>query len=249
MEIDRSSMKVNINRFCVVHLSVFVLVLTTLCELGLCREEGFIRMKTLGVGGVHDCRGSQNSFEIESIARFAVQEHNNKENGLLEFARVVKAKEQVIAGKMYHLTLEAIDAGKRKVYEAKVWVKPWMNFKQLQEFKWAHDAPSFTPSDLGGKRDGHGSGWQPVPTHDPVVQDAAYHAVKTIQQRSNLLSPYELLEIILAKAKVHEDSAVLDLLLKVRRGSKEENLKVIVNKNIEGMFYLDHMEQDHALMC
>lgn len=51
----------------------------------------------------------------------------------------MKAKEQVVAGKTYHLTLEAIDGGKKKIYEAKVWVKPWINFKQLQEFKQAHD--------------------------------------------------------------------------------------------------------------
>lgn len=53
---------------------------------------------------------------------------------------------------MYHLTLEAIDAGKKKIYEAQVWVKPWMNFKELQEFKHALDFPSFTQSDLGAKR-------------------------------------------------------------------------------------------------
>lgn len=58
-----------------------------------------------------------------------------KQNLLLEFAKVIKAKEQVVAGTMYHLTLEAIDAGNKKIYEAKVWVKPWMNFKQLEEFK------------------------------------------------------------------------------------------------------------------
>ena len=50
---------------------------------------------------------------------------------------------------MYHLTLEAIDAGKKKIYEAKVWVKPWMNFKQLEDFKYAKDAPSFTSLELG----------------------------------------------------------------------------------------------------
>ena len=74
------------------------------------------------------------------------------QNSLLEFARVLKAKEQVVAGKMYHLTLEVIDAGKKKIYEAKVWVKPWMNFKELQEFKHAHDDPSFSQSDLGAER-------------------------------------------------------------------------------------------------
>ncbi|KAL2540964.1 Peptidase family M48 family protein [Abeliophyllum distichum] len=39
-------------------------------------------------------------------------------------------KEQVVAGTMYHITLEASDGGKNKVYEAKVWV----NFKEVQEF-------------------------------------------------------------------------------------------------------------------
>ncbi|ESQ29390.1 hypothetical protein EUTSA_v10023901mg [Eutrema salsugineum] len=43
-------------------------------------------------------------------------------------------REQVVAGTMYHLTLEANEGGQTKNFEAKVWVKPWMNFKQLQEF-------------------------------------------------------------------------------------------------------------------
>lgn len=73
-------------------------------------------------------------------------------NALLEFARVVKAQEQVVAGTLHHLTIEALDAGKKKLYEAKVWVKPWLNFKELQEFKHAGDAPSFTTSDLGAWR-------------------------------------------------------------------------------------------------
>lgn len=38
--------------------------------------------------------------------------------------------------------------------------------------------------------------------HDPVVNDAACHAVSSIQQRSNSLLPYELLDIIHAKAEV-----------------------------------------------
>ncbi|GAB4827750.1 Cysteine proteinase inhibitor 6 [Ancistrocladus abbreviatus] len=93
-------------------------------------------------GGLKDSHGADNHGEIESIARFAVDEHNKKENALLEFTRVVKAQEQVVAGKLHHFTLEAVDAGKKKLYEAKVWVKPWMNFKELQEFKHAGDATS-----------------------------------------------------------------------------------------------------------
>ncbi|KAJ9685264.1 hypothetical protein PVL29_017338 [Vitis rotundifolia] len=106
------------------------------------------------LGGVRESQGTQNSTQIDSLARFAVEEHNKKENALLEFARVVKAEEQVVAGTLHHLTLEVIDAGRKKLYEAKVWVKPWMNFKELQEFKHAGDVPTLTPSDLGVKKGG-----------------------------------------------------------------------------------------------
>ncbi|KAG6527929.1 hypothetical protein ZIOFF_010064 [Zingiber officinale] len=56
-------------------------------------------------------------------------------NALLEITRVVKAREQVVAGTLYHLTVEAVEGGEKKLYEAKVWVKPWLNFKQVEEFK------------------------------------------------------------------------------------------------------------------
>lgn len=63
------------NRYSLIVLSVMVLV-CGFFESGLCREDNFIKMK---LGGHHDCKGSQNSAEIESLARFAVQEHNKKE--------------------------------------------------------------------------------------------------------------------------------------------------------------------------
>jgi len=62
---------------------------------------------------------------------------------------VLKAKEQVVSGKIFHLTLEVIDAGKKAIYEAKVLVKPWLNSRQLQEFKLAVDVSHFTTSALG----------------------------------------------------------------------------------------------------
>lgn len=74
------------------------------------------------------------------------------QNAFLEYVTVLKAKEQVVAGKVYSLTLEAVDAGKRRIYEAKIWVKPWMNFKQLQEFKLARVISPFMSSDLGVKQ-------------------------------------------------------------------------------------------------
>jgi hypothetical protein len=212
-----------------------------------CSQFDHAPMTTL-CGGIHDSHSSQNSAEIESLARFAVDQHNTKQNSLLEFARVVKAREQVVAGTLHHLTLEAIDGGEKKIYEAKVWVKPWLNFKELQEFKHAGDggAPSFTSADLGVLKDGHKPGWQSVPTHDPQVQDAANHAIKSIQQRSNSLVPYELHEVVDAKAEVNDDVAKFNLLLKVKRGEKEEKFKVEVHKNNEGSFRLNQMEVDHS---
>ena len=64
----------------------------------------------------------------------------------------MEAKEQVVAGTLHHLTLEAIEAGRKKVYEAKVWVKPWLDFKELQEFVHKGDATTFTSADLGAKK-------------------------------------------------------------------------------------------------
>ncbi|XP_027342423.1 cysteine proteinase inhibitor-like [Abrus precatorius] len=94
------------------------------------------------LGGARDVAGSQNSVEIDSIARFAVDDHNKKQNALLEFGRVISAKQQVVAGTMYHITLEAKDGGAKKVYETKVWEKAWLNFKEVQEFKLVGDAPA-----------------------------------------------------------------------------------------------------------
>ncbi|XP_059665449.1 cysteine proteinase inhibitor A-like [Cornus florida] len=94
------------------------------------------------LGGIKQSKGFENSVEIDSLARFAVDEHNKKQNAVLEFGKVVNVKEQVVAGTIYYIELEANDGGQKKVYEAKVWVKLWMNFKELQEFKLISEVPS-----------------------------------------------------------------------------------------------------------
>ncbi|GMH28311.1 hypothetical protein Nepgr_030154 [Nepenthes gracilis] len=217
-----------------------LVLLCSICEVGLCRYE-IVTIKK--VGGVSEDKGFENSAEIEDLGSFAVEEHNKRENALLVFARVLKVKEQVVAGKLYYLTLEAIDAGKKRIYEAKVWVKPWMKFRQLQEFKHVKDISSFTAADLGILLDG--LGWREVPTHDPEVRDAANAAVKTIQQRSNSLLPYELLEILQAKAEVFKEFVKYDLLLKLKRGIRVEKLKVELHRNFNGNFVLK-LVQDYT---
>ncbi|OAY57912.1 cysteine proteinase inhibitor [Manihot esculenta] len=94
------------------------------------------------LGGIKEVEGSANSVEIDNLARFAVDDYNKKQNALLEFKRVVSTKQQVVAGTMYYITLEVADGGQTKVYEAKVWEKPWLNFKEVQEFKPIGVAPS-----------------------------------------------------------------------------------------------------------
>nr|GMD61668.1 cysteine proteinase inhibitor A-like [Ipomoea batatas]GMD64816.1 cysteine proteinase inhibitor A-like [Ipomoea batatas]GMD69753.1 cysteine proteinase inhibitor A-like [Ipomoea batatas]GMD73674.1 cysteine proteinase inhibitor A-like [Ipomoea batatas]GME06462.1 cysteine proteinase inhibitor A-like [Ipomoea batatas] len=85
-------------------------------------------------GGVSQVEGFQNSIEFDDLARFAISEHNKKANAKLEFGKVVNVKRQVVSGTMHYITLEAADGGQKKVYEAKVWDKPWENFKEVQEF-------------------------------------------------------------------------------------------------------------------
>ncbi|PQQ12952.1 cysteine proteinase inhibitor 6 [Prunus yedoensis var. nudiflora] len=92
------------------------------------------------VGTIRESQGSENSVETESLARFAVEEYNKKENALLEFVRVVNEKVQVVSGTLYYLTIEVTDGGKKKLYEAKIWVKPWAHFKEVQEFKLVADS-------------------------------------------------------------------------------------------------------------
>ena len=54
----------------------------------------------------------------------------------MEFVENLNVKEQVVAGIMYYITLAATDdVGKKKIYEAKIWVKEWEDFKKVIEFK------------------------------------------------------------------------------------------------------------------
>ncbi|KAI3775981.1 hypothetical protein L1987_45741 [Smallanthus sonchifolius] len=46
------------------------------------------------VGGISDPKGVENSLEIDSLARFAVDEHNKKQNSVLEFGKVISTREQ-----------------------------------------------------------------------------------------------------------------------------------------------------------
>ncbi|KAL8263622.1 hypothetical protein R6Q59_021752 [Mikania micrantha] len=80
----------------------------------------------------NDCQMEENSGVVGIGSFLAVI---MCENALLEFGKVLNTKQQVVQGIMYYITLEASDGGEKKTYEAKIWVKPWENFKELQTFK------------------------------------------------------------------------------------------------------------------
>lgn len=132
---------------------------------------------------------------------------------------MVKVQEQVVSGTLHHLTLEVVDVGEKKLYLAKIWVKPWLNFKELQEFTHIGDATTTSPN-LDVQK---GNILHPIfkifltiiylltkilkaddesMTIHGDFQDAASHALKTLQQRSNSLFPYELQEVVHVKAEV-----------------------------------------------
>nr|4LZI_A Chain A, Multicystatin [Solanum tuberosum] len=115
-----------------------------------------------------------NNPEFQDLARFAVQDYNKKENAHLEFVENLNVKEQLVAGMLYYITLVAIDAGKKKIYEAKIWVKEWENFKKVIEFKLIGDDSAI----IGGFTD------VPFP-NNPEFQDLARFAVQDYNKKEN----------------------------------------------------------------
>jgi flavin-binding protein dodecin len=192
-----------------------------------------------------------NSLEIDELANFAVSEHNALQNSLekMNFSKVVSCHKQVVSGLMYHFVIEVEEGSQLKQYEAKVWVKPGGASRKLEEFKPVDGGLS--SADKGVKTEGvpltkvsqHSCvpvGKQIVPTEAPIVQEAAEHAIKMLQQGSNSLSSYELSEIVSAEAQLKEGSAVFELLLKTKRGSKEESFKSEVHRAEDGSWSVKH---------
>ncbi|MCO5570846.1 hypothetical protein L7F22_024574 [Adiantum nelumboides] len=85
------------------------------------------------LGGITEAQHHDNP-QVADLAKFAVDEHNSRQNAQLSFVRLVSAKTQVVSGMMYHMIVEVESGGLKKLYEAKVWEKAWENFKSLESF-------------------------------------------------------------------------------------------------------------------
>ncbi|CAN6988296.1 cysteine proteinase inhibitor 4 isoform X1 [Brassica rapa] len=75
-------------------------------------------------------------LNIQSLANYAIIEHNMQSKANLVFVKIVEGKEQVVTGKRYDLTIAAKDgSGATKNYEAIVVERPWDHYKSLESFK------------------------------------------------------------------------------------------------------------------
>ncbi|KAL6620242.1 hypothetical protein ACP70R_035381 [Stipagrostis hirtigluma subsp. patula] len=113
--------------------------------------------------------------EAEDAARFAVAQHNRNQGAALEFTRVLKSKRQVVTGTLHDLVLEAVDDGKKSLYNAKVWVKPWEDFKAVVEFRHIGDSESVS-SVASDDSSGQDIATFSLPAH--IVEEAHLHSIE-----------------------------------------------------------------------
>ncbi|KAB2026017.1 hypothetical protein ERO13_D06G160700v2 [Gossypium hirsutum] len=71
---------------------------------------------------------------VMEIAKFAVDEYNKQSKVSLKLDEVVKGETQVVSGINYKLVLKAKDGSAVNTYEAVVWEKAWLHFRNLTSF-------------------------------------------------------------------------------------------------------------------
>ncbi|XP_021755258.1 cysteine proteinase inhibitor A-like [Chenopodium quinoa] len=76
-----------------------------------------------------------NSPKIQEIAAWAVGQYNKEQGTCLEYVKALKAEQQVVAGMMYYIELEAVDGCLMNKYYAKVFDQSWTQTRKLEEFK------------------------------------------------------------------------------------------------------------------
>ncbi|TKY53951.1 Cysteine proteinase inhibitor 5 [Spatholobus suberectus] len=79
-----------------------------------------------------------NDPHVKEIADFAVTEYDKRSGEKLKLEKVIKGDTQVVAGTNYRLTLAATDGSSSNNYEAVVWEKVWMHFRNLTSFTPVH---------------------------------------------------------------------------------------------------------------
>ncbi|CAI5498128.1 unnamed protein product [Closterium sp. Naga37s-1] len=127
----------------------FVRVLVLLCVL--LPLAVFATKPNVIPGGVQQIADFANREDLQALAAFAVEQHNEKEGADLHLVRVESAQQQVVAGILFHLTLLATSPSSRRTaqYKATVWERAWQKFKALQAFAPVPDTDrAATPAEL-----------------------------------------------------------------------------------------------------
>ncbi|KAK2412907.1 cysteine proteinase inhibitor [Trifolium repens] len=75
---------------------------------------------------------------ITGIANYAVTEYDKRSGAKLKFEKVIKGESQVVVGTNYRLILSAANGSASNNYEALVWERVWLNFKNLTSFEPVH---------------------------------------------------------------------------------------------------------------
>ena len=73
--------------------------------------------------------------QVKEVAKFAVSEYNKQSKAALRLKSIVKGETQVVAGINYRLDLAVANGSATERYEAIVWDKPWLHYRNLTSFK------------------------------------------------------------------------------------------------------------------
>ncbi|KAM0939004.1 putative Cystatin domain-containing protein [Dioscorea sansibarensis] len=138
---------------------------------------------------------------IVYLAKFAVEEHNRKENAHLKFIKVKKATiEQLVEGVIYYITLEASNLDVQQLWQAKVWVKESTGYIELQDFHHVVELKAVNIND----------------STDPYVVDFAEFAVREYnkQKTANLV----FVKVVSARTEQVLDGTLYYITLEARNG-------------------------------
>ncbi|GBG79660.1 hypothetical protein CBR_g29808 [Chara braunii] len=191
-----------------------------------------------------------NDLSMQEIAQFAVNEHNKQraENHQTEVTLIgiLSAASQVVAGIMYHLTLEIGTENGHEKFLAKVVDQAWMNSRELVSFEKLPDVHGeshlrTTRADLGAHRGTRPRGRHSISTEDPAVKQAVEHAERGIRARSNSLEPPEVKEVVSAEAEVG-DGTTIHLVLNVGISSSDHIVKASMHRTDDGHWRMKSME-------
>ncbi|KAJ8759820.1 hypothetical protein K2173_009921 [Erythroxylum novogranatense] len=72
---------------------------------------------------------------IQEIGEYAVSEYDKRAKAELKYENVEGGETQVVSGINYRLVVKAMDGTTAKNYEAVVWEKPWLKYRNLTSFK------------------------------------------------------------------------------------------------------------------